>query len=51
MSKSNFIHTLLESKITFASEQKAIILLFFKNVAFLFGHPADEMNIIDNHSG
>ena len=39
MSKSKFIHTLSESKNTSALEQKAIILSFVKNVAFLLGHP------------
>ena len=34
MSKSKFIHTLSESKNTFALEQKTIILSFVKNVAF-----------------
>ena len=34
-----FIHTLSESKNIFVSEQKAIVLSFVKNVAFLLGHP------------
>ena len=41
MSKSKFIHTLSESKSVFASEQKAIVLSFVKNVAFLLGHPVE----------
>ena len=39
MSNSKFIHTFSESKNTFVLEQKAIILSFVKNVAFLLGHP------------
>ena len=39
MSKFKIFHTLSESKNTFALEQKAIILSFVKNVAFLLGHP------------
>ena len=39
MSKSKFTHTLSESKNTFALKQKAIILSFVKNAAFLLGHP------------
>ena len=35
MSKSKFIHTLSEYKNTFALEQRAIVLSFVKNVAFL----------------
>ena len=38
MSRSNFIHTLLKSKNTFALLQKAIVVSFVKNVAFLLGH-------------
>ena len=38
MSKSKFIHTLSETKNTFALEQKAIVVSFVKNVAFLLGH-------------
>ena len=41
MSKSKFIHTLSESKNTFALEKKAIILSFVKNVAFLFGQTVE----------
>ena len=36
MSNSKFIHTLAES---IALEQKAIVLRFVKNVAFLLGRP------------
>ena len=39
MSKSKLIHTLLESKNIFVSEQKAVAYSFVKNVAFLLGHP------------
>ena len=39
MSKSTFIHTLSESKNIFALEQKAIVLSYVTNVAFLLGHP------------
>ena len=39
MSQSEFIHTLSESKNTFALEQKPIILGFVKNVAIFLGHP------------
>ena len=39
MLKSKFIQTLSESKNTFALEQKAVVLSFVKNVAFLLGHP------------
>ena len=39
MSKSKSIHTLSESKTIFALEQKAIVLSFVKNVAFLLGNP------------
>ena len=38
MSKSKFMHTLLESKSILAIEQKAIAACFVKNVAFLLGH-------------
>ena len=38
MSRSKFIHTLSESKNTFALEQNAIVLSVVKNVAFLLGH-------------
>ena len=39
MLKSKFILTLSESKNSLALDQKAIILSFVKNVAFLLGHP------------
>ena len=39
MSQSKLIHTLSESKNIFASERKAIVLSFLKNIAFLLGHP------------
>ena len=39
MSKSKFIHTLLEYKNIFALEQEATVLSFFKTVAFLLRHP------------
>ena len=39
--KSKFIHILSESKNIFALEQKAVVLSFVKNVAFLLGHPVD----------
>ena len=39
MSKSKLIHTLSESENIFASEQRAIVLSFVKNVVFLLGHP------------
>ena len=39
MSKFKFIRTLLESKNTFALEQKVIVLSFVKIVAFLLGDP------------
>ena len=39
MSKSKFIYILSESKNMFALKQKAIVLSFVKNVAFLLGHP------------
>ena len=39
MSKSKLIHTLSESKNISALEQKAIVLSFVQNVAFLLGHP------------
>ena len=39
LSKSKFMHTLLESKSIFAIEQKAIVSCFVKNFAFLLGHP------------
>ena len=42
MSQSKFIHTLSESKNIFALEQKAIVLNFVKNVAFLLGHPVHD---------
>ena len=38
VSKSKLIHTLSKSENTYALEQKAIILSFVKNVAFLLGH-------------
>ena len=38
MSKSKFIHILSESKTIFALKQKATVLSFVKNVAFLLGH-------------
>ena len=38
MSKSKFIHTLSESKIIFSLQQKAIVLSFVTNVAFLKRH-------------
>ena len=41
MSKSKLIHILLEFKNIFALQQKAIVLNFVKNVAFLLGHPVD----------
>ena len=44
MSKSKLIHTISESKNIFALEQKAIVLSFVKNVAFLLGHLADVFN-------
>ena len=39
VSKSKFMHTLLESKSIFAIKQKAVVACFVKNVAFLLGHP------------
>ena len=39
MSKFKFMHTLSESKSIFATEEKAIVSCFVKNVAFLLGHP------------
>ena len=39
MSKFKFMHTLSESKIIFAIEQRAIVSCFIKNVASLLGHP------------
>ena len=41
MSKSKFFHTLSEYKNIFALEQRAFVLSFVKNVAFLLGHPVD----------
>ena len=41
MSKLELVHTLSESKNTLAVEQKAIVVSFVENVAFLFGHPVD----------
>ena len=38
MSKSKFIHTLSESKNTFALQQQAIAVSFVKNVAFLLAY-------------
>ena len=39
VSRFKFMHTLSESKSMFAIEQKAIVLCFVKNVAFLLGQP------------
>ena len=39
MSKSKFIHTLSGYKNIFALEQRAIVLNFVKNLAFLLRHP------------
>ena len=39
MSKSKFIHPLSETENVFVLEQKAIVLSFVANVAFLLGHP------------
>ena len=39
MSKSKFIHTLLESKNTFALEQKVIVVSFLKNCCVFIGTP------------
>ena len=38
MQKSTFIHTLSEYNNIFALEQRAIVLSFVKNIAFLLGH-------------
>ena len=38
MLKHKFIHTLSESTNIFTLEQKATVLSFVKNVAFLLGH-------------
>ena len=39
MSKFKFMHTLSESKSSFAIQQKAIVLCFVKNAVLLLGHP------------
>ena len=39
VSKFKFMHTLFQSKIIFAIEQKAIVSCSVKNVVFLLGHP------------
>ena len=39
LSKFKSLHTLSESKGSFANKQKAIVACFVKNVAFLLGHP------------
>ena len=49
MSKSKFIHTLSESKNTFALEQKAIVVRFVKNVAFLLGHQVFSYNSVSKY--
>ena len=41
VSKSKFMHTLLESKSIIAIEQKDIVACFVKNVAFSLGHPVE----------
>ena len=41
LSKSKFMHTLLESKSIFAIEQKAIVSCFVSNVAFLLGYTVE----------
>ena len=46
VSKSKFMHTLLESKSIFAIEQKAIVACFVKNVAFLLGHPVENRKFV-----
>ena len=45
MSRFKFMHTLPESKSIFAIEQKAIVFMLCKNVAFLLGHPVDQRGI------
>ena len=45
MSKSKFIHTLSEHENVFTLEQRAIVLSFVKNVAFLLGHPVCLYNV------
>ena len=41
MSKSKFMHTLLESESIFAIEQKAIVPCFVQNIAFSLGHSVE----------
>ena len=43
VSKSKYMHTLLETKGIFAIEQKAIVSHFLKYVVFLFGHSIGQM--------
>ena len=45
MSKSKFIHTLSKSKNIFALEQKAIVLSYVKNIAFILGHPVYAVHV------
>ena len=50
VSKSKFMHTLLESKSVLSVEQKAIVSCFVNNVAFLLGHPVVTSNMGTNDS-
>ena len=45
VSKFMFMHTLSESKSIFAVEQKAIVLCFVKDVAFLLGHLVEKVSV------